>query len=937
MKRKLITTRLRALERLEARNMLSAVPYMLGDINVSPAGSLSSIYQYYHPQTHGAYYAEVGEDVLFPAYDSAAGIELWKTDGTTAGTRRVIDISPGLENTFISNLTEHDGLLYFNASRNVDDFWQPISAALWESDGTAEGTRQISSLAASEMISTSNGLIFSHDEGLSMYQHRTLTPLWNESVFIYSSFSGPDKVFFRDDVSLWVTDGSVEGTVRLTDFEPWILAAEDGVVYYTTFDDPGGRVWKTDGTREGTSDTPWVELASTPYRAAVHEGTFYFSTSVGFGTEQYWYVDNSTLEVKQLGDRQGQVVMNRIEFSSRPEWDFYFYDSTDSGELWRTDGTDEGTLRLADFAQSVVQHDDKLLFSDNEKQLWRTDGTIEGTIPIKEITVGHKFPRILSTDNAVYFHGNDGGAAGMELWKSDGTVDGTVLVKDIHPGTADFNVDSFRALGDKIVLTSVEYYRNRHTGSWAFDRSTSEMQSLSPNVPFRNEFVQIGNSLFVVGSARLWKTDGTADGTGQWSSAGGVFRLGALDDELIFTVGRELHKLPNVNEKTTELLSAQRLRFSSKLVRLGDALVFAIRGIELGNDQLGEPGLWRTDGTRDGTHRIIDTVSVARDLTSFGDRILFWTTDGDIESQLWSTDGTSAGTYIVDTFEGAEIQGFEQMGEYVYFRTMVDPSTGFGELWRTDGTRAGTNRVADVRVGNGLIGGAPMIGYGDVLLFAAAASEQGSELWRTDGTAAGTWLVKEIRPGIEGSGISGFEVVDGQVDFAANDGQHGNELWVTDGTAQGTTLVADIRPGPAGSYPTSMTEVDGELFLTANDGVHGREPWRLMLSKPIPGDANGDGTVDGKDLNIVGLNWQSEANGIENGDFTGDGRVDAADLNVLARNWRRTSDSGRVRAALNRKEAGHNDDDDRVPSLGTEFDLPTRRSTWPRLRIDRMR
>jgi hypothetical protein len=51
------------------------------------------------------------------------------------------------------------------------------------------------------------------------------------------------------------------------------------------------------------------------------------------------------------------------------------------------------------------------------------------------------------------------------------------------------------------------------------------------------------------------------------------------------------------------------------------------------------------------------------------------------------------------------------------------------------------------------------------------------------------------------------------------------------------------------------------------------------------GDANLDGVVDARDLNVVGVNWRGNA-GWAGGDFTGDGQVSAQDLNLIGINWR---------------------------------------------------
>jgi ELWxxDGT repeat protein len=62
------------------------------------------------------------------------GIELWKSDGTTAGTVLVKDINPGSSDSSPASLTNFNGTLYFRANDGVNGY------ELWKSDGTAAGT-----------------------------------------------------------------------------------------------------------------------------------------------------------------------------------------------------------------------------------------------------------------------------------------------------------------------------------------------------------------------------------------------------------------------------------------------------------------------------------------------------------------------------------------------------------------------------------------------------------------------------------------------------------------------------------------------------------------------------------------------------------------------------------------------------------------------------
>src|SRR5689334_6394770 len=56
---------------------------------------------------------------FFVANDGSSGAELWKTDGTSAGTLRVKDINPGPGGSAPALLTRHGSLLYFRADDGV--------------------------------------------------------------------------------------------------------------------------------------------------------------------------------------------------------------------------------------------------------------------------------------------------------------------------------------------------------------------------------------------------------------------------------------------------------------------------------------------------------------------------------------------------------------------------------------------------------------------------------------------------------------------------------------------------------------------------------------------------------------------------------------------------------------------------------------------------
>jgi ELWxxDGT repeat protein len=807
---------------------------------------------------------EYGDKIYFRGYDEDRGYDLWRTDRTPQGTVEFASVEPEHDPQF----TVFRGELFFAAHTGGG------RGALWKTDGTVAGTRQVKDISPGVQ------------EGV-----RALRVVGDT---LYAIAATPET-----GMELWRSDGTTAGTTLVEDINP---GSGDGVYVFSGLDavngqlifagstpERGRELWRSDGTAAGTeivhefvpgpghgAPTRFTRVGDAVYfSVGVSKQTLWRTDGTAPGTELVFAPDPTlpTAAISKVAS-----AGNKLFFSLG-----YQKDSKAINELWTFDGTPASATRLASFSNSgvtpikhMVDFDGKLLVFlfdgiDPAGDLWESDGTPQGTRPVASIgtTGGANAGDFAVTDAFVFFVGNTH-EHGFEPWRTDGTPEGTVLVKDLAPGT-------FGSGPLRIVEVAGVAYVTSSGGTWKSDGTPEGTVRILGGAG--DESTVFDDRLyFVVWEGlhweSLWRVDGVDEATllARTDFAGNIGGPTALLDGVALVVndGRlwSTDGTPSGTRKVGEVTPDFYPPVHRPWARLGDgAALFA------GHDPARGMELWRSDGTPAGTWLVRDLLpgpdgSAPSGFVELDGRVYFAASDGS-SAVLWSSDGTDAGTTPVRSLEAAPATGrvttLERLADAIVF-TLEDRETGQRQLWRSDGTAGETYQLKDA-IGPGPLfvsGGvayftrgaagawelwatdgtadgtrrlATFVGTnaptglarsgGGVVVFAADDAATGSEPWFTDGTPQGTRLLADVFPGPNGSDPSDMTAYGGRVYFAATHPAAGRELFVTDGTPSGTGLDSDVRPGGGGSTPRALSVVNGILFFAADDGLHGEELWKV--------------------------------------------------------------------------------------------------------------
>jgi ELWxxDGT repeat protein len=404
-------------QELESRVLLSTIS-LIADMSPNPPRSA----QIANP-------ANIGSELFFTAQQDSSGDELWKTDGTTAGTVLVKDINPGAASSNPTDLVNVGNVIFFAANDGTD------GTELWKTDGTAAGTVMVKDIVP----------------GSGSSNPTNLTNI-NGTLF----FSATDA---SGNASLWKSDGTAAGTVELAAVGASDLTNVNGTLFFVGSDAAHGiELWKSDASAAGTvlvdDINPGAASSYPAYLTAVGSELFFSIDSGPDGLPGMWKTDGTaagTVEFKKNIYAGGFYDFNGIAYFGGPD----IAGGSQDDELWKTDGTPNGTVQITraavpgqDFIPAFFWNVGGTLvvgqynnFQD-ASYLYSTDGTQVGTVPLNG-TLGdgaQGYPPSAAVVNGILYYNGDGGGA---LYQSNGTAAGTGLVDP----TANPQVTAIQVLG----------------------------------------------------------------------------------------------------------------------------------------------------------------------------------------------------------------------------------------------------------------------------------------------------------------------------------------------------------------------------------------------------------------------------------------------------------------------------------------------------------
>lgn len=568
------------------------------------------------------------ESIDFGDLVVTASEEIYVISDKGKGATTLIDVDPRVENGYEynsnpSNLTILHNFVYF-IGRFYDPELQIYIPKLMSTDGTPEGINEVFEFSSLD-----------HDE------YKIIGTKGNKLIIFHHAPQSSSNSSAINEI--WISDGTTEGTIKLTEhgvpnnlweFDAWYFLQND--FYFSGYTKEHGiELWRTDGSVSGTILAKDIGYGQTK----VQKGPITTNgDDVFYMMQRKWYGQVGSILGEHTERELWKTDALTMRSSKVTQWNF---PKRTLKQIIRVEGGQYWWI------QSKAQSDlYDLAFYDYQSEEVTTVIT-----DMWEQCVDYDFTnRKMATLGKNYFFQapviNDDSWS-CQLWVSDGTVDGTKAVTSLP-----------RTSIHREIIKNIATYQNE------------VYFSLVVGV---DEYLPLRTAIF--------KTNGTVSGTGE------VFRLSASGEDSFFYIENMLATSQGIylvtNYGSTNLWYWQPTGITQVVDNADDFSIWSLTRFKEGISFVSDNAIWSSDGTENGTLPMIALEKIegknnyVHNLHSTPDyeKLIYGSHDSEGNNRLWVSDGTLFGTkakgpiindnnFIVNAFSGNDFYVTDYSGIY---------------------------------------------------------------------------------------------------------------------------------------------------------------------------------------------------------------------------------------------------------------------------------
>ena len=334
-----------------------------------------------------------GNKTLIVARDAEHGVELWVTEGAEEEAVLLADIFPGVDGSFPSQLEYFQGLVVFTARTAIGSY------SVWQTDGTPSGTRPMDVSLTTQWppeIEVLDGDTLMIAAELPGNHHQ----LWKTN----GTQTGTHMVFDSMGPYALTELAVLEGQLYFRIYNSiYLYNSVNHVVDRVLFSDScfvprfGTGLWCIDNRASYNNLIEWNHSLYVTASSSYRSGALFTSSG-----------SNSLSPLASFtANESGYIRLSNVVSSGGKL--FFIADNSNIQTLWVSDGTSAGTRAIRTLAPDnaiwakgrfgipnrkffITAGDGVVFFNANDgvsgEELWRSDGTPEGTILIADVAEG---------------------------------------------------------------------------------------------------------------------------------------------------------------------------------------------------------------------------------------------------------------------------------------------------------------------------------------------------------------------------------------------------------------------------------------------------------------------------------------------------------------------------------------------------------------------